>query len=191
MSAPDFVLIAGPNGAGKSTAAPGLLRDQRGSIEFINADDIARGLSAFQPESVAVAAGRILLDRVRSLSRAGRSFAVETTLSGRTYLRHIEEYKERGYKVSIFFLWLPSPELALHRVRQRVLLGGHNIPEDVIRRRYSAGLSNFLGPYREAVDFWRLYDGSGPTPKLIAHGSGETELVNDEPLWHTVQGDRL
>ena len=144
---PTFILIAGPNGAGKSTSAPALLSDQYDALEFVNADDIAKGLSAFHPEKVAIPAGRILLRRFRELAEANESFAIETTLSGRGYARHIEALKKKGYRFELIFLWLPSVDLAVARVAQRVVLGGHNIPEDVIRRRYQAGLKNFFKLY--------------------------------------------
>ena len=146
-------VVLGPNGAGKSTSAPALLSNQYEALEFVNADDIAKGLSAFHPEKVAIAAGRILLQRFQELAEANESFAIETTLSGRGYARHITDLKRRGYRFELIFLWLPSVELAVARVAQRVALGGHDIPEDVIRRRYQAGLRNFFNLYRKSLKF--------------------------------------
>ncbi len=187
---PTFILIAGPNGAGKSTSAPALLSDQNQALEFVNADDIAKGLSAFNPEKVAVAAGRILLERFQELSDAGESFAIETTLSGRGYARHVEDLKGRGYRFELIFLWLPSVELAVARVAQRVALGGHNIPEDVIRRRYRSGLKNFFELYRPMADLWRFCDSSQPHPRLIAHGDSTQEFAIDQQIWHTAKSEK-
>lgn len=138
------VVVAGPNGAGKSTAAPALLNDALAVKEFVNADAIAAGLSAFRPESVAIAAGRIMLERMRSLASAGDNFAFETTLASRSFAPWLKTLRSSGYRVHLLFLWLRAPELAIQRVAERVRLGGHDIPEAVIRRRYTAGLKIFL-----------------------------------------------
>ncbi len=184
---PTFVLVAGPNGAGKSTSAPRLLRDEFGPIEFVNADAIAKGLSSFNPEKVAVAAGRILLRRLDALQRAGETFAVETTLSGRSYSKQVKKLKADGYRFDLLFLWLPSVDLAVARVAQRVKLGGHDIPEPVIRRRYRAGLRNFFTLYRPMADSWKFYDSSA-NPKLLAYGDSESEFIVRPDLWHNVEG---
>ena len=184
---PTFVLIAGPNGAGKSTSAPALLSEHGEALEFVNADDIAKGLSAFHPDRVAVAAGKILLKRFRKLAESKESFAIETTLSGRGYAGHIRQLKNAGYRFELFFLWLPSEELAVARVAQRVALGGHNIPEPVIRRRYRSGLQNFFNLYHPLADSWRFYDNSSARPRLIAKGADEAELVFDSELWETIR----
>ncbi|MEW6280303.1 MAG: AAA family ATPase [Candidatus Eremiobacterota bacterium] len=181
--APTLLLLAGPNGAGKTTAAPRLLRDRLGSLEFINADRIARGLSSFNPDRVAFQAGRILLARARQLARDRESFAVETTLSGRTYASWIPALKREGYRLDLLFLWLPSEELALSRVSHRVSLGGHDIPPAVVRRRYRAGLGNFFRLYRPLADSWRFYDNSGATPVLVA----QEGVVYDATLWHNLE----
>ena len=186
-----FILIAGPNGAGKSTSAPWLLSDRDEALEFVNADDIAKGLSAFHPEKVAVAAGKILLRRFQELAGANDSFAIETTLSGRGYVRHIRELKQRGYRFELIYLWLSPPELAVARVAQRVVLGGHNIPEEVIRRRYHAGLKNFFELYRPLADSWKFYDSSDLHPRLIAYGDSLKEFTLDPKLWHTVKGTSI
>jgi predicted ABC-type ATPase len=142
---PDVVMLAGPNGAGKSTAAPALLRDILSVNEFVNADVIAQGLSAFEPERAAPAAGRIMLARLRELARQRESFAFETTLASRSFAPWIAGLKsEGGYKFRLVFLWLPSPEAAVARVAERVRAGGHDVPEATIRRRYAAGLKNFF-----------------------------------------------
>jgi predicted ABC-type ATPase len=136
------VIVAGANGLGKSTSAPPLLRDALEVTEFVNADTIAAGLSAFRPQSVAVAAGRIMLARMRSLAIARENFAFETTLASRSFAPWLRRLREDGYRVHILFLWLRNEELAVRRVAERVRAGGHDVPEDVVRR-YRAGLRNF------------------------------------------------
>ena len=165
-----ILIIAGPNGAGKTTFAREYLLNEADFTTFVNADLIAAGLNPMQPEQEAVAAGRMMLAMIRRYSNEGRSFALETTLSGRTYASMIPRWQERGYQVSLVFLSLPSPEVAIERVRQRVQDGGHNIPEDVIRRRFEAGRRNFDTIYRPLVNQWALYDNSGDSPMLLIEG---------------------
>lgn len=167
-SSPVVVVLAGPNGAGKSTAAPALLQGALGVTEFVNADAIAGGLSAFNAEGAAVAAGRVMLARLKTLASQRESFAFETTLASRSFAPWLAKLRERGYAVHVVFLWLASPELALERVAQRVALGGHGVPADVIDRRYRAGLTNFFQRYRPVASTWRFYDASGPNPRLLA-----------------------
>ena len=176
-------LLAGCNGAGKTTAAFTLLPHLLDCREFVNADEIARGLSPFQPETVSIQAGRLMLTRLQELLSLGESFALETTLATRHYLRFIAEAQEQGYFVSLFFFWLNSPELAVRRVKSRVREGGHNIPELVIRRRYIGGLQQFFVAYRIAVDSWSFIDNSDGAGQLLASSAaGETMVVN-EVLW--------
>lgn len=186
---PQAVVIAGPNGAGKTSAAPDLLHDTIGIDAFVNADVIAEGLSAFRPESAAIEAGRIMLRRLGELARARDNFAFESTLAGRSAHHLLTDLMRRGYDVHIFYLWLPSPDLALARVRRRVDAGGHNVPEDVIRRRFRSSLVNFDRIYRPIATAWRLYDSSvlGGRP-LIASGSGAGEpAVRDQAKWSAVR----
>jgi len=164
------VIIAGPNGAGKTTFAREFLPNEAGLPVFLNADVIAVSLSPFNPEAAAIRAGRILLEEIDRYVAAGRSFAFETTLSGHTYLRRIDEWRAKGYIVELIFLSLPTPEEAVARVAMRVEQGGHSIPPDVIRRRFEAGLRNFLELYRHRVDDWQWYDNSGRRPKLLEEG---------------------
>jgi predicted ABC-type ATPase len=145
---PHVFVIAGPNGAGKSTAAPALLRDLLGVAEYVNADLIAQGLSAFDPQSVAFQAGRVMLGRLRQLAARRRHFAFETTLATRGYLPWLRTLRADGFAFDLAFLWLPSPEMAVARVAERVCRGGHDVPEAVIRRRYARGLQNFFRLYR-------------------------------------------
>jgi len=160
---PHCFVIAGPNGAGKSTAAPALLRDLLGVAEYVNADLIAQGLSAFDTQSVAFQAGRVMLERLHQLAARRRHFAFETTLSTRGYLPWLRGLQADGYAFDLAFLWLPSPEMAVARVAERVRSGGHDVPEAVIRRRYVRGLDNFFRRYRTQADRWWLIDNPPPT----------------------------
>ena len=165
---PELIVISGPNGAGKSTTAPLLLRDSLQIFEFVNADTIAQGLSGFSPGATAIAAGRIMLERLNELASAKRSFAFETTLSGHVYARLIPEWRSEGYRVKLIFLSLPNPEIAIARVAARVAQGGHDVSSAVVRRRFDSGLRNFQHIYKDLVDKWEWYDNSGTTPKLIS-----------------------
>ena len=160
-------IIAGPNGAGKTTFATEFLPHEANCPLFINADIIAAELNPSEPHLVAFQAGRQMLEQIREHVRKGESFAFETTLSGLVYARRIPQWRERGYRVKLFFLRLPSPEVAIARVARRVLQGGHDVPETVIRRRFEAGLRNFEQVYRDLVDGWALYDNSGVEPELL------------------------
>lgn len=165
-----ILIIAGPNGAGKTTFARSFLPAEAEVLRFINADLIAAGLSPFAPESAAIRAGRLMLDELKEAVRLGESFALETTLSGQSYVRHIEKWRAAGYRVSLYFLSLPDADTAIARVAERVRQGGHNIPEPVIRRRFAAGMKNFLHHYRDTVDDWVLYDNAGSVPVLLEWG---------------------
>jgi predicted ABC-type ATPase len=170
MSEKRILIIAGPNGAGKTTFAQEFLPGEAGCPFFVNADLIAAGLSPFTPELAAVRAGRIMLDQIHEHVRKGESFAFETTLSGRIYMMLIPRWQAQGYVIKLFFLQLPTPEMAIARVRQRVAVGGHNVPEDVIRRRFHSGLRNFRQVYKPLVDEWVLYDNSGDEPIRLEEG---------------------
>ncbi|MFO7899985.1 MAG: zeta toxin family protein [Planctomycetota bacterium] len=185
---PNIVVLAGPNGAGKSTTGPALLRDTLGITEFVNADTIARGLSAFDPEGAAIEAGRVMLRRIHELAEERATFAFETTLASRTFAPWLAELSEAGYRVHIVFLWLPTVRLAVERVAERVRLGGHDVPEEVVRRRYEAGLRNFFELYQPVAHKWRLYDNSGAgAPRLIAAGVGrKANVVTDETAWNQI-----
>lgn len=161
------IIIAGPNGAGKTTFAREFLPNEASCPIFVNADLIAAGLAPFAPQTAAVQAGRLMLEELERHFRAGRSFAFETTLSGRAYLHHIRRWQQAGYWVELIFLQLGSADEAVGRVQQRVRQGGHDIPEPVIRRRFEAGLANFRQHYAPAVDAWALYDNSGELPVLL------------------------
>jgi predicted ABC-type ATPase len=165
-----IIIIAGPNGAGKTTFARSFLPQEAQCPRFINADLIAAGLAPFAPETAAIKAGRLMLEEIANCARRGESFAFETTLSGLAYIAHIKAWRGAGYHVSLFFLSLPDAEVAIARVAGRVRQGGHNIPEDVIRRRFAAGLHNFEKAYKPAVDAWAKYDNEGESPILLEWG---------------------
>jgi predicted ABC-type ATPase len=162
-----IIIIAGPNGAGKTTFARDFLPAEAQTLRFINADLIAAGLAPFNPESASFKAGRLMLEQIDECAAAGHSFAFETTLSGLGYLKKIAIWQQLGYKVKLWFLLLPNEEIAVSRVARRVMQGGHNIPEDVIRRRFKAGLENFHERYSKIVNSWAFYDSSGMHPRLI------------------------
>ena len=185
---PSVVILAGPNGAGKSTAAPALLRGALAVNEFVNADVIARGLSAFDPDSAAIAAGRVMLSRLRELADQRTNFAFETTLASRSFAPWLHDLKASGYAVHFFFLWLPSADFAVQRVANRVRAGGHDVPEQTVRRRYRTGLGNFFKLYEPIASTWRLYDGSGPEPNPIAERLESQPIrVYDEAIWRIAQ----
>lgn len=165
------VIIAGPNGAGKTTFAREFLPTEAGLLVFVNADLIAAGLSPFAPQVAAIRAGRVMLREIDRHAAEGRSFAFETTLSGRTYVHRIEQWRAKGFIVKLIFLSLGSVEEAIARVAMRVAQGGHDIAPEVIERRFVSGMRNFIKVYRKRVDFWQLYDNSGPHPHLIDEGA--------------------
>lgn len=167
---PTIIIIAGPNGAGKTTFAREFLPHEANCPDFINADLIAAGLSPFKPEAVAFRAGRLMLEEIHEKIRQNTSFAFETTLSGRTYVKILRECRKRGYHIIMIFLSLPSADMAVARVAARVTQGGHNVPETDIRRRFAAGLNNFHEVYKRVVDGWTLYDNSGNVPIVIERG---------------------
>ncbi|HLH23495.1 MAG TPA: AAA family ATPase [Chloroflexota bacterium] len=187
-TSPLVVVIAGPNGAGKSTIAPRLLQGALAVTEFVNADTIAQGLSAFRPEMVAVAAGRVMLARLRSLARRRASFAFETTLASRTFAPWLTSLRTSGYRAHLVFLSVASPELAVARVRERVRGGGHAVPEAVVRRRFAAGLRNFFALYREVVDSWQMFDNStADEPRLLATGrAAQPAAILDVRAWEAL-----
>ncbi len=164
------IIIAGPNGAGKTTFAREFLPREAGCPTFINIDMIAAGLSPFKPERAALQASRLMIEEMESFLGRGESFAVETTLAARGYIRRIPLWQSAGYAVKLIYLWLPSVEMALERVAQRVAQGGHAVPEHVVRRRFEAGWRNFNVVYRGLVDGWQLLDNSGPEPALLDEG---------------------
>lgn len=180
-------IIAGPNGAGKTTASYTILPEIFKCKDFINADEIARGLSPFDPDSVAIQAGRIMLHRINELLTKNITFALETTLAAKSYIKFIEKAQKQGYEVILLFLSLNSEELAIKRVENRVKEGGHNIPIDVIKRRYTNGLHNFFRLYKQTVDKWLFVDNSGEDFHFIAEGSNMDIIIKDEVQWEKLK----
>lgn len=183
-SAPNIVVLGGPNGAGKSTIARDVLVDALQVQEFVNADTIASGLAAFNPESAAFAAGRVMLARLRELAFARSSFAFESTLSSRTFAPWLRRQIASGYELRIVYVMLKSPQLAVRRVSKRVRQGGHDIPPDTVKRRFYRSAANLLNLYLPLATDWRIYDNSSSTPLLVARGCREvTETVSSPTLW--------
>lgn len=170
MPAPRALILAGPNGSGKTTFAREFLPGEGNCPTFINADLIAAGLSPFEPEKANITAMRLMAERIRECVEQRLDFSVESTLAGHTYANLIREWKQVGYVVKIVFLRLDSPEMAIARVQHRVRMGGHNIPESVIRRRFELGWSNFQNIYKTLVDSWQVYDATKTPPVLIDEG---------------------
>jgi len=168
---PRCVVIAGPNGAGKTTFARRYLPEDAGVIHFVNADLIATGLSPLKPELAAIPAARMLLGELDRLAAAGVDFAFETTLSGLTYVRRLQHWKQAGYRVEIVYLRLRSTQLALRRIAARVRQGGHNVPRADVVRRFSRGWENFQRVYRPLADSWAVYDNSSDEPKILERSS--------------------
>lgn len=184
---PNVYVLGGPNGAGKSTSARALLSGL-GVANFLNADTIARGLSAGSADARAVAAGREFLRQVRDCGRAGVDFAFETTMASRRLEAWLRELAGQGYHVHLLYLWVASPELALDRVRARTRAGGHAIPEATVRRRYARGLRHFLALTGGDVDGWALYDNTTPAgPRPVASGGAHLEGgIHDDDTWRRV-----
>lgn len=174
-----FYIIAGSNGAGKTTASFTILPQILDCEEYVNADEIAKGLSPFHPERVPIDAGRLMLERISTLMQKRVTFAIETTLSTRYYDSLIKKAHKAGYKVILLFFWLSSPEVAIKRVAKRVSEGGHNIPEDVIRRRYIAGIKNLFNIYSHIVDRWILVDNNTSKSVIFAEAEDGINKIYD------------
>ena len=178
-------IIAGCNGAGKTTSAFKLLPELLNCYEFVNADEIARALSPFRPESVALEAGRIMLTRIDQLLTSGSSFAIETTLALKTYVSLIKRAQAMGYTVVLTYVWLNSPEEAIKRVAARVSKGGHHIPEEDIRRRYLRSMENLMNLYIPISNYWYLCDNSHAQMELAAEGIlNEPQTIYNQEIWN-------
>ena len=185
---PKLYIIAGCNGAGKTTASFTILPEVLNCKEFINADEIAKGLSPFQPESVAVQAGRIMLARMDELLQKGETFAFETTLATKSYKQKIEWAQANGYEVTLLFFWLDSPNIAKERVAQRVAEGGHNIPLETIERRYYNGIANLFTIYIDMVDICYIFDNSeGERTPIAKKYKGEKEIIYNAVLYNQMK----
>jgi len=155
--------------------------------EYVNADSIAAGISPFRPDGTAMLAGRLMLERIHCLSEKGVDFAFESTMASRSFAPFLDKCKDRGYTVTLLFLWLSSPDLAVQRVADRVIRGGHDVQEETIRRRYRTGLRNFLNLYIPIADNWLCYDNSGNEASLVVvQSQGLPLAVRDEPTWRTI-----
>ncbi len=183
-------IIAGPNGSGKTTFAKLFLPDYVNCPNFVNADLIALGLAPFEPRAAAIKAGKLVLQQIDEYANRGVDFAFETTLSGKSYASLLAELKKKGYALHLFFLWIPSPELAIARIKDRVAEGGHNVPAEDVRRRFSRGIDNFFTLYESLLDSWMMFDNSRAKPILIAkRRNGHTEVISEE-LFTYVQKSR-
>ena len=184
---PTIYIIAGPNGAGKTTFANEYLPDFVHCEEFLNADLIAAGLCPFAPHTQDLRAGALLLERIHELTAQKRTFSFETTLAGRSYSQLIPQFKQAGYSVQLFFLFLPNADMAVERVHNRVRQGGHDIPESDIRRRYERGLKNLFQLYRALVDGWYLYDASQLPPQLITQEQDHQQHLFNAALFRQIE----
>ena len=180
-------IIAGCNGAGKTTASFTILPEVLECKEFVNADEIAKGLSPFQPESVAMQAGRIMLARMDELLQKGETFAFETTLATKSYKQKIEWAQANGYEVTLLFFWLCNVAMAKERVAQRVAEGGHNIPDEIIERRYYNGIANLFAIYIDMVDICYIFDNSEGESVLIAEKYEGEELIFDIEIFNQIK----
>lgn len=180
---PTLYILAGPNGAGKTTASRTLLPDVFKTAIFINADIIAAQLNPLNPESVSMQAGRIMLEKIEESLTAADTFVIETTLATKIYLNLVKRAKVLTYEVVLYFFFLPSSDMAIERVKLRVSEGGHNIPENVIERRYQSGITN-LFQYILLVDRWYIYENTQPRPQPIARGEmPDTVIIYNFNLW--------
>ncbi|MBX3403051.1 MAG: AAA family ATPase [Phycisphaeraceae bacterium] len=188
---PQIIVIGGPNGAGKSTIAREVLHGTLGVSEFVNADTIASGLSGFDPERAAFAAGRVMLARLRELAAAGQSFAFESTLASRSLAPWLQEIGAGGYVVLLLYVWLRSPEIAVRRVQARVRRGGHSVPDEVIHRRFGRSAANLIDlylPIAERFGAWRVYDNSTRAPRQVAMGGrGMRRTIYHPVAWQRLQ----
>jgi predicted ABC-type ATPase len=184
----EIIVLGGPNGAGKTSAAQVLLPEEIHLREFVNADEIARGLSPLNPENAALTAGRLMLEKIQTLINERRSFAFETTCSGRAYIPLLRRCKAAGWRVTLVYLWLPSPQLALERVARRVRAGGHYIPDDVVVRRYWAGVVNMRDLYLPLADAASIFDNSDAALTLIAERTREGAfVVHNASRWAAIE----
>jgi predicted ABC-type ATPase len=184
---PNLYIIAGCNGAGKTTASFTILLEMLNCREFVNADSIAAGLSPFNPESVAIEAGKLMLSRIHELMGATVDFAFETTLATRSYVSLVKSAQEVGYKVTLLFIWIDSPATAMQRVAERVVKGGHNIPSEIIERRYYRGLFNLINLYIPICNTWMVVNNEAITPEPVAEGGLNIEnIIINEYIWEII-----
>lgn len=180
-------LIAGCNGAGKTTASLTLLPEMLDCKEFVNADNIASGLSPFQPDKVAIEAGRLMLKRIDDLIKMKVDFAIETTLSSRNYFSKVKEFQKSGYEIVLIYFWLNTPDIAIERIKERVKKGGHFVPDEVVVRRYYRGIKNLFQYFIPNSDYWLVFDNSNPNVVMVAEGFNDLEkkIFNNE-IWQEI-----
>ncbi len=183
----NLYIIAGCNGAGKTTASFTILPEMLNCKEFVNADSIAAGLSPFNPESVAIEAGRLMLSRIHELMKAGVDFAFETTLATRSYVSLVKAAQQMGYEITLLFIWLDSPRTAIQRVADRVAEGGHNIPDNVVERRYHRGIFNLINLYIPICNRWIVINNKDVVPELISKGAhNEENIIINDYIWDII-----
>jgi len=183
---PSVYIIAGPNGAGKTTFAREFLPQYAECRNFINADLLAQGISPFAPEAAAFRAARLVLEEIDAFAARKEDFAFETTLSGKSYLHLLRDLRKQDYLIHIFFLLVPTADISISRIRDRVSRGGHNVPEADVRRRFERSIRNFLQQYRQLADSWMLFDNSPDTPLLIATGAAGKLTIMNEEIYHSL-----
>ena len=188
---PKLYIIAGCNGAGKTTASYSLLPEMLECYQYVNSDEFAKYLSPFTPQDASLMAGRYMVEKIHYLMRRKEDFSIETTLATRSLMRTIEEAKSNGYTVTLLYFWLESPEMAVSRVKERVSNGGHDIPENIIRRRYTMGLQYFFNDYCPACDRWILADNSRPPFSVIAEGNANDTVIRDQKTYERIISDLL
>ncbi|MCR5327046.1 MAG: zeta toxin family protein [Bacteroidales bacterium] len=184
---PRLIILAGCNGAGKTTASYTFLPEILDCREFVNSDEFAKSLSPFDPSSASVSASRYMLMRIEYLLEQNADFSIETTLATRSLVTIIRRAKAKDYKITLIYLWLQTPELALQRVRNRVATGGHNIPEDVLRRRYKMGISYLFDTYMPLCDNWVIGDNTHPPFKVVAEGNKERTIIKDDETFKKIR----
>jgi len=187
MAKKNVYIIAGPNGSGKTTFAKLFLPDYVKCPNFVNADLIAQGLAPFGPQAAAIKAGKLVLQQIQDYANRGIDFAFETTLSGKSYANLLAGLKDKGYALHLFFLWIPSPDLAIARIKDRVAEGGHHVPAEDVRRRFVRGIRNFFKLYESMLDSWILFDNSKAKPHLIAKRRNGHDEIMDKELFVKIQ----
>jgi len=189
MNKRNVYIVAGPNGSGKTTFATEFLPEYASCKHFVNADLIAKGLSPFSPGTAAVTAGKLVLEQIHQFANRGVDFAFETTLSGRLYVNLFRSLKKKGYKIHLFFLWIPKADLAISRIKSRVAQGGHDVPIQDVLRRFDRSMTNFFTLYQSLADSWMFFDNAGVIPVLIAEGkNGKVKIINRRLYDTIVQG---
>ncbi|UCB57043.1 MAG: zeta toxin family protein [Candidatus Omnitrophota bacterium] len=180
-------IIAGPNGSGKTTFAKKFLPDYVKCPNFVNADLIAQGLSPFSPQAVAIKAGKLVLQQIHEFANSRVNFAFESTLAGKSYVNLFKELKRKGYKLHLFFLWIPNAELAIFRIKDRVAEGGHNVPVQDVRRRFKRSICNFFKLYQPLLNSWMLFNNAGSIPALIAKTKNGQIIITDQQLFEQIE----